>query len=44
MVLIPTVKWAQRASVVYLTIDVQDSKGECGQAVAATCPEEKQPL
>lgn len=27
MVLIPTVKWAQRSSVVYLTIDVQDSKG-----------------
>lgn len=28
MVLIPTVKWAQRTNCVYLTIDVQDSKGE----------------
>jgi hypothetical protein len=44
MVLIPTVKWAQRPGVVYLTIDVQDSKGECGHAEAATCPEQKQPL
>ncbi|KAF8072731.1 P23-1 [Scenedesmus sp. PABB004] len=26
MALIPTVKWAQREAVVYLTIDVQDSK------------------
>jgi hypothetical protein len=25
--LIPTVKWAQRSNCVYLTIDVQDSKG-----------------
>jgi len=25
--LIPTVKWAQRPNVVYLTIDVQDTKG-----------------
>jgi hypothetical protein len=27
MVLIPTVKWAQRTGCVYLTIDVQDAKG-----------------
>lgn len=27
--LLPTVKWAQRPNVVYLTVDVQDAKGVC---------------
>lgn len=28
MVLIPTVLWAQRKASVYITIDLQDAKGE----------------
>lgn len=38
--LLPTVKWAQRPGVVYLTIDVQDTKGvhaRCVQCSVTAC-------
>jgi hypothetical protein len=35
--LLPTVKWAQRPNVVYLTVDVQDAKGVCWRGRVGSC-------